>query len=205
MSILVAGIETTGTSLSWACHVLTRRPDIADHIRAEAASAAWQPGQPAKTTDFPYTERFIMEVLRLHQPNWIMMRRTREAVDLGVATIDSGCELIYSAATLHRDPELYPDPLTFDPDRWIGWTEERQRCTFIPFGAGKRKCIGDTFAWTEMLLAILTITARWTLHADARHQVRRVATSQIHPNSLPMRVVRLDRHSAAEAAAEKSR
>lgn len=186
LTLLVAGIETTGTTLSWALHVLAQNPRMADRVCDEARAA--EPGVITSAA-LPYTGRFIQEVLRLHQPLWFMGRRALETVRLGRFELPRGAEVIYSAATLHRDLAYFPDPLRFDPDRWLKQPEKSlPRSTYLPFGSGNRKCIGDGFACAEMLTAVSVITQRWHLHPARGHRVRAVADAQIHPDALPMSV-----------------
>lgn len=186
LTLLVAGIETTGTTLSWALHVLAQNPQMADRVSDEVRTA--EPGAITSAA-LPYTTRFVQEVLRLHQPLWFMGRRSLESVRVGKFVLPPGAEVIYSAATLHRDSTYFPDPLRFDPDRWLKQPEKAlPRGTYIPFGLGNRKCIGDGFAWAEMLTALSAVTARWHLHPAPRHTVRAIADAQIHPDALPISV-----------------
>lgn len=190
LTMLLAGVETTSTCLAWALYALGRNPEIAELVSSEARAT-----DPAVTdpTAMPYTGRFLREVLRLYQPNWIFMRRASEPVRICSVDLPTGAEVIYSAATLHRDPMYFPDPLRFDPDRWLTRQEkDLARCAYVPFGAGSRKCIADSFAWAEMRVAIATIAARWRLHPAPGHVVRAVADAQIHPDALPMFVTALD-------------
>ncbi|WP_158092639.1 cytochrome P450 [Streptomyces platensis] len=187
LSLLMAGAETTSTTLSWALYELGRRPEITDRIKAECRS---RPVEviPSATT-FPFTDRFLREVLRLHQPNWLLMRRALEPVRVSGIELPPGAEIIYSAATMHRDPAYFPDPLRFDPDRWLDRSQkELPPGAYIPFAVGNRKCIGDFFSMTEMLVVLRSIVSRWRLHPLEKHRVRPVVQAQIRPNSLPMLV-----------------
>ncbi|MEU1932484.1 cytochrome P450 [Streptomyces sp. NPDC019826] len=184
LTFLVAGVETTATSLSWALHVIARNPEMTDRMNAEARAA--EPGAVTPAA-LPYTARFVQEVLRLYQPLWFMGRRALEPVRVGRYEIPRGAEVVYSAATLHRDPASFPDPLRFDPDRWLARPEKSlPRAAYLPFGAGNRKCIGDGFAWAEMLAVLSAVTTRWHLHPAPGHKVRAVADAQIHPDALLM-------------------
>ncbi|MFC5667512.1 cytochrome P450 [Kitasatospora misakiensis] len=186
LTFLVAGVETTATTLSWALHALARDPGMADRMSEEARAA--EPGVVTPAV-LPYTARFVQEVLRLYQPLWFMGRRALQTVRVGRYEIPRGAEVVYSAATLHRDPAHFPDPLRFDPDRWLARPEKSlPRGAYLPFGAGNRKCIGDGFAWAEMLAALSAVTRRWHLHPAPGHRVRAVADAQIHPDALPMSV-----------------
>jgi cytochrome P450 len=188
LTLLVAGVETTATTLSWALYVLSRNPGMADRMHHEARAAGPGAITPA---ELPYTVRFLHEVLRLYQPLWFMGRRALETVRVGPYEFPAGAEVVYSAATLHRDPALFPDPLRFDPDRWLSRPEKSlPRAAYLPFGAGNRKCIGDGFAWAEMLAVLSTVTTLWRLRPVPGHRVRAVADAQIRPDALPVYVTR---------------
>jgi cytochrome P450 len=64
---------------------------------------------------------------------------------------------------VHRDARWWPDPQTFDPDRFLGRAPDRPRFAYFPFGGGTRQCIGESFAWTEGVLTLAVILARWRL------------------------------------------
>ncbi|MGW3071359.1 cytochrome P450 [Kitasatospora sp. NPDC001132] len=187
LSLLMAGAETTSTTLAWALHELGRRRDLAERMKAEcdALPAGALPG-PAT---LPFTDRFLREVLRLHQPSWLLMRRALEPARVCGVDLPRGAELIYSALTMHRDPAYYPDPLRFDPDRWLVRPEkDLPPGAYVPFALGNRKCIGDHFAMTEMLVVLRSIVSRWRPRPVAGHRVRPVVQALIRPNALPMRV-----------------
>ncbi|MBD0674456.1 cytochrome P450 [Streptomyces sp. CBMA156] len=187
LSLLMAGAETTSTTLAWALHEIGRRPELTRRIKAECD--ALPDGALPGAATLPFTERFLREVLRLHQPSWLLMRRALEPVRVRGADLPQGAELIYSALTMHRDPAYYPDPLRFDPDRWLDRTErDLPAGAYVPFALGNRKCIGDHFAMTEMLVALRSIVSRWRPRPVAGHRVRPVVHALIRPNALPMRV-----------------
>ncbi|WP_346657011.1 cytochrome P450 [Streptomyces sp. F001] len=82
---------------------------------------------------------------------------------------------------MHRDPALFPDPLTFDPDRWSDDEQTLPPGAFLPFGAGKHKCIGDRFALTELITAIATIVRRVRLELAPDQTVRPIARPRYGP------------------------
>ncbi|MGW1176305.1 cytochrome P450 [Kitasatospora sp. NPDC002543] len=187
LSLLMAGAETTSTTLAWALHELGRRPELTARMRTEcdALPAGALPG----AATLPFTDRFLREVLRLHQPSWLLMRRALEPVRVRGVDLPKGAELIYSALTMHRDPAYYPDPMRFDPDRWLDRTErDLPPGAYVPFALGNRRCIGDHFAMTEMLVVLRSIVSRWRPRPAAGHRVRPVVHALIRPNALPMRV-----------------
>jgi len=188
VTMLVAGTETTGRLLSWLCYELGGNPEVEARLWDEIDTVL--AGRPVTFDDLRelrYTQRLIKEVLRLHNPVWVSMRRTTVPVELGGVRIPANADLFYSPATLHRDPALYPEPLRLDPDRWLperaGSLPEKG---YIPFGNGRHKCLGDHFALTEAAIALTTICARWRLVPVPGHRLREVAWTTVHPKSLPM-------------------
>ncbi|GAA4019940.1 cytochrome P450 [Allokutzneria multivorans] len=164
ITILLAGTETSAAALSWAFHHLGQHPEIAARVREEP----------------PCAERVLDEVLRLHSVP-LVMRRALVPVQLAGRELPAGTELVISPYALHRDPRWYPEPQRFDPDR-----APPPAGAFLPFGEGARKCIGDTFARTEMTIVLTTVLRRWRLDPVPGHRVREVFAGVPHPRSLPM-------------------
>jgi cytochrome P450 len=189
MAILIAGTETTAVTLSWLFHELARNPETEQRVHEELDTVLG--GRPAELADFgklTFCDRVLNEVIRLHSPIWLLMRRATEPVRLGEITLTPGTEVMLSMSTMHRDEGLYPDPLRFDPDRWADGKHSvlSPRCAFIPFGAGRHKCVGDNFAWTELLIAMAALCSRWRFRPVPGADVHEVALSTLRPNHLPM-------------------
>lgn len=184
MNILMAGTDTTATTLSWVFYEVTRNPDVRAEIDAELRSVHnGHSGLP----DFPYVNRVLNETIRLHTPIWLVTRKATAPVRLGGVLLEPGAEVMISMPTLHRDPALFAGPMRFDPDRWLDpAAKDWPRASFIPFGAGAHKCIGDRFAWTEMTIAVAEVCARWRLTLPAGYEVREVARAFLRPGALPM-------------------
>lgn len=132
------------------------------------------PGEPHRLAhrtptlaDYPalrYTEQVFAESMRLYPPAWAMGRMSTQPVTLGPWRIPPGAHFFMSQYMVSRTPEIYPDPLRFDPDRFTPEAKAaRPRFAYFPFGAGSRQCIGESFAWMEGVLAIATIASRWRM------------------------------------------
>lgn len=193
LTLAVAGTETTASVLSWALYEITRDADIERAVRDELDVVL--EGRPIAFEDLarlPYLDRVIRETLRLHHTGWLVTRRTVTQTRLGPWSVPAGTELAYCQHALHRDPELFPEPLTFNPDRWLedAQAEAFTPSAFLPFGAGKHKCIGDRFALTELVTAIATIIRRARFEIPPRHEVRPVARATVRPSTLLMTVHR---------------
>ncbi|MFE9773286.1 cytochrome P450 [Streptomyces sp. NPDC005931] len=186
LTLAVAGTETTASVLSWALYELARRPEVEDRVLAELADVL--DGREVTFEDLPrlrYLTRVVTETLRLHHTGWLVTRRTVTETRLGRWVLPAGTELAYCQHALHRDPGLFPDPLRFDPDRW---DDGSSPAGFLPFGAGKHKCIGDRFALTELLTALATIVREVRLTPFPGRVVTPVAGATVRPGRLLMTV-----------------
>ncbi|MFG2647734.1 cytochrome P450 [Streptomyces sp. NPDC048436] len=189
LTLAVAGTETTASVLSWVLYELARNPEVDQRLQAELDEVL--DGRPVTFEDIPeltYLRNVITEALRLHHTGWLVTRRTLDTIRLGDFEIPPGTELAYCQHALHRDPAFFPDPLRFDPDRWL---DEEQKAAlpdgaFLPFGAGKHKCIGDHFALTELTTAIATMAGSWRLEPVPNQKVRPVARATVRPSTLMM-------------------
>ncbi|PJN35749.1 cytochrome P450 [Streptomyces sp. CB02959] len=178
VSLLLAGTETVATTLSWLFHELARHRELQDELSEEVRAIAADGS--VSWSDLPRLERTghaLSETLRLHTPNWILMRRTVAPLDCAEARLPPGTEILFSPAALHRSPRLHPDPLRFDPGRWQRPGDHTSRKLFLPFGAGQHKCVGQSFAWAEILLIAAVVLARWRLTPATPTPVRESATS----------------------------
>ncbi|MFD5121331.1 cytochrome P450 [Streptomyces sp. NPDC058385] len=189
ITLAVAGTETTASVLSWVLYELSRNPAIEAGVLDELHQVVGE--RPIAFGDvmrLPYLRRVIDEALRLHHTGFLVTRRTTTETRLGEWILPAGVELAYCQHAWHRDPELFPDPLRFDPDRWLEATQPSPSSGYIPFGTGAHKCIGDRFALTEMITAIATIVRRVRLELPDGQTVRPVARATVRPQTLRMTV-----------------
>lgn len=194
--LLAAGSETTAVVLAWLFHELGRNPDMERQLHEEVDTVlAEGPLTAERVTRLVHTRRLVSETLRLYSPAWLVTRQAVSDVTLGEFTLPAGSDVIWSAYALHRDPDIYPDPLRFDPDRWLPERPQPPKGAFIPFGSGKRMCMGDAFAWTEATIITALIANRWRLRPTPG-TVRPVGAITTHPSSLHM-VPELRHHAVA--------
>ncbi|WP_175409289.1 cytochrome P450, partial [Streptomyces sp. TRM64462] len=188
IAIMFAGTETPATTMAWIFHELGRHPEAEKRLHAEVDEVVGTgPVRPEHLPRLTYTYCVFQEALRLHSP-LLFTRHALGPVTLGGVRIREGAELAYSPYALHRDPELYPDPTSFTPERWSGSAPARapRLHSFIPFGAGPHKCIGDSFAVAEILTTVATVASRWRLVHAPGADVREMPAGIPQPNALPM-------------------
>jgi pentalenene oxygenase len=192
MTFFLAGSETTANTLAWALYLLAHHPDVAGQLHAEADAVL--AGAAARFDDLPKLQlagRVILETLRMYPPAWSLPRTASTDTSLGGHPIPAGTILVWSPYLIHHLPDVYPDPDRFDPDRWTeGHPAPPPREAFIPFAAGARKCIGDTFARTEATLALATLASRWRLQLLPGQRVRPSRSVVLYPRGLRMRATR---------------
>ncbi|MEV8626965.1 cytochrome P450 [Streptomyces sp. NPDC051079] len=165
MTLLTAGTETTSRTLAWCLYLLARHPEAEERLHAEVDAVL--AGRAAGFDDLPhlpYTRRVLTETLRLYPSGYLLSRASVRDTALGPYAVPAGTTVLFSPYSLHRDPRLFPRPERFLPDRWLPeHTSEVTPEAFLPFGLGQHGCLGEGFAWTEMTIALATLTGRWRL------------------------------------------
>ncbi|HET9329597.1 MAG TPA: cytochrome P450 [Steroidobacteraceae bacterium] len=165
MTLIVAGHETTASGLNWTWYLLSQHPEAEARLHAEldAAPSMAAPGL-AQMEALPYTHQVIDEALRLYPPGWLLSRRTIEADVLGGFPVPPKTNVLLPLYLLHRHPGFWKEPERFWPERFAPEHEaERPRFAYMPFAAGPRHCIGETFALYEMLMHLYMVARRYRL------------------------------------------
>ena len=165
MTLFLAGHETTAHALTFALYLLSRNPHEQARVQEELSRVVGSRAiQVEDLEQLPLLKNVLLETLRLFPPGWIIGRRSIRETSLGDYTIPNGCTVLMSPYVMHRQAAYFPNPERFWPDRWI----ERPRTSlpkycYFPFGAGPRVCIGEHFAWMEMLVGLGTILQNYQL------------------------------------------
>ena len=187
LTALVAGHETTASQLAWAFELLAREPAVVARLAAET---------DADESD-EYLTATVNEILRRKPvlPN-AEPRLTKREVTIGGFTYPKGVALLASAYLVHHDPNIYPEPFAFRPERFLGVSPGTY--TWIPFGGGRRRCLGASFALQEMKIVLREVVSRFELApgTERREQTGRRgitfspsggATVLLHPRARPAR------------------
>ena len=147
VTFLLAGHETTANTMTWTFYLLSLHPSIRRDLEAELAEG--DPKPPRSLCD-----RVLLEALRLYPPAWVFGRRSFGPDHFRGFDVPANQIVTVSPFILHRNPEFWPNPEGFDPDRFLS---DIPRGAFVPFAAGPRMCIGNHFALLEARLMLATI------------------------------------------------
>ncbi|HZS20690.1 MAG TPA: cytochrome P450 [Pseudonocardiaceae bacterium] len=158
ITFLVAGHDTTATTLTYALWALGHHTQMQDRVAAEASALGPRMLTVDDVPHLSYTVQVIHEALRLCPPAAAIGRLAMTDIVVDGFRIPAGTNLIVGTYALHRDPALWDDPQRFDPDRFAAHRSKgRNRWQYLPFGAGPRSCIGDHFAMLEATLGLATL------------------------------------------------
>jgi enediyne biosynthesis protein E7 len=191
VTLLLAGHETTASTLGWTLHLLDRHPEAHARVREEARTVL---GDRVPTADdlhhLTYTTRVIQEAMRLYPPVWVLPRVARDHDTVGGYTVTAGSDVLISPYTLHRHPALWDHPRRFDPDRFLPErTADRPRYAYLPFGAGPRFCVGSNLGMMEAVMVTALLTRDLTLRTAPGHRARPEAMLSLRiAGGLPMTV-----------------
>lgn len=164
MTLIIAGHETTASSLNWFWYLLTGHPDVQARVAEEAAAGGADAPAYAALERYPYIRRALDEALRLYPPGWLLTRRSVAASTLAGHALPAGTDVLISPYLVQRHPAWWPDPDRFDPDRFLPERNAaRNRFVYLPFGLGPRACIGEHFAIVEMHAHVITLARQFEL------------------------------------------
>jgi len=158
LTLILSGHETTANVMTWALAYLRDREDLWQMVAEEATTYMPQGQPPAlrQVLQAPMTKAIFAEALRLAPPVWVSPRRALEDVEVAGTSVPKGAHVIISQYASHRNPEFFPDPDEFRPERWLDDLESRlPRGAYFPFLAGTRKCLGDQFALLEAHIILM--------------------------------------------------
>ncbi|MEB3023090.1 cytochrome P450 [[Mycobacterium] crassicus] len=154
---MLAGHDTTATTLAYALWALGNHPEIQRRVAVEVAALGGQELGHDDVGRLPFTVQVLHEALRLCPPGAVTGRTVLRDIAVDGYRVSAGSLVAVGIYALHRDPALWERPLEFDPDRFSPENAAaRNRWQYLPFGGGPRKCIGDHFAMLEAVLALAT-------------------------------------------------
>lgn len=197
MTLFIAGHETTAIALTFTFYLLAQHRDVEAKMLAELDGVLGAPGtegvrlpREEDLEHLPYTRRVFAEAMRLYPPAFAVPRTAMGEDVIRGYRIRKGDSLIASQWVTHRDPQWWPDPERFDPDRFAPGAEAaRPKFAYFPFGGGPRRCIGEPFAWMEGQLLLAAIAHRFRLHLQPGYVLELEPRVTLRPaHGMPMRL-----------------
>ncbi len=166
LTLFIAGHETTANALIFTWYLLSENPEKEMKLLEELKTVL--KGRVPTMEDVPslrYTESVIAESMRLFPPAWAIGRLSTEDHQFGGFEVPAKSLVLISPFTIHRDPRFWENPADFIPERWFEKSIKQagQEFIYIPFSRGVRSCIGESFAWMELVLVVATFAQKWKL------------------------------------------
>jgi len=185
--IMFAGFHTSSNTATWTAVELARHPALAAPVAREIDTLYAGAGTLsfAALREIPLLERFVLEVMRLHPPLVTLMRRVKSDFQVGEQRIPAGHTIAISPYVTHRNPAWFAEPERFDPERPL----PEHVFAYIPFGAGRRKCVGNAFAMLQVKAIFCALLRRYDFKGvDPPESYRDVMPSLILQVSEPCRL-----------------
>lgn len=180
VTLIIAGHETVASALTWCWYLLAQHPTVRKQLEAELDEVLG--GRLPTAADLPYlpyTRAVFDETLRLFPPAWLITRRALADDPVGIR---AGGIVVISPYVIHRHADYWPEPLAFEPQRFMPeTTAERPRFAYIPFGGGPRRCVGDQFALLEGPLLLAAVAQRFRLDLLPNRPVKMEALVTLRP------------------------
>jgi cytochrome P450 len=191
ITILLAGHETTASTLSWTWYQMHEHPEVARRVHAEAVDVLGDRDPVYEDMHrLTYTTMVIQEAMRLYPPVWILPRRALAGDVIDGYPVPAGADVLICPYTLHRHPDFWADPERFDPDRFAAdQVKLHHRYAYIPFGAGPRFCVGNNLGMMEAVLVAAMVAREFELSLVPGHTVVAEPMLSLRARGgLPMRV-----------------
>jgi cytochrome P450 len=164
ITFLLAGHETTASALTWSWFLLSQSKTVRARLAQELKTVLGDRlPTAADMSRLVYTKMIWQEALRLYPPAWLLHTRMSRCEDQlpSDVLLSPAARVFLSPWSLHRNPRWFPDPHRFDPDRFSeGAKDKRPPFTYLPFGGGSRRCLGESFAELEGVLVLATVASK---------------------------------------------
>ncbi|WP_349371183.1 cytochrome P450 [Salinarimonas sp.] len=191
VTFIAAGHETTANLLTWAFYLISQDETVRARLEAEVdAVLGGEPVTAEHAARLPYAKAVLEETMRLYPPAAFMSREAIKEDRIEGLRLPAGSIVMIAPWVVHRHKLLWDDPDVFDPGRFLSPRRETiDRYAYLPFGAGPRVCIGNTFSMQEALIALAETVRLVRLDLDPAHRIEPVQRVTLRPRGgLPMRV-----------------
>lgn len=192
-SIFIAGHDSSASTLTWALFLLAQHPqvysDLLDELAGELHGATPSLEQLGR---LPLLDYVVKETMRLLTPAAVIGRKTTAPCMLGGYDLPANTSVMLSPYLTHRDPDVFPEPQRFLPQRWSGLAPSTYQ--YLPFGVGPHMCLGSSFALLEMKLVLAAFVQRYRVTVVPNAQIdRRLLAFMLPRHGMPMRLAPQDR------------
>ena len=183
LTFMLAGHETTANAMSWFWYLMALNPHARDQMLAEIDEVLGsRRPTAADLTRLPWTTACLQESQRYFSAVWMIGREAIEDDIIDGHHIRAGTTVLIPIHQIHHDERWWPNPETFDPTRFLGEAgKDRPRSAYLPFGVGRRICIGQSFALMEMVLMAAIMSQQFTFDAVQGFPVELEATLTLRP------------------------
>jgi cytochrome P450 len=182
LTFMLAGHETTANAMSWFWYLMAQHTDARDRMLAEIDDVLGARRPTSEDlTRLPWTTACLQEAQRYYSAVWTIARRAIEDDIIGGHHIRPGTTILIPIHHIHHDPRWWPEPETFDPRRFCPPDKSRPRSAYLPFGGGRRICIGQSFALMEMVLMAAIMSQRFAFDLAPGRPVEPEATLTLRP------------------------
>ncbi|WP_228542113.1 cytochrome P450 [Nocardia sp. XZ_19_369] len=171
---MLAAHHTTGVAISWTLYLLAQHPDVADRVAEELVNVLGERPAPdyADLKRLTYLKMVLEESMRLYPPGPYGAREISEDLRVGDYSIPAGTTIFYPIWAVHLNPEYWPQPEVFRPERFsAAESAGRPRLAYIPFGLGPRSCEGAALAMVEAQLVLAVLLRRFRFELAPGHSV----------------------------------
>lgn len=182
-TFMLAGHETTANAMAWMWYLLALNAEARTRMLHEVDTVLGD-RQPtvADLEKLPWTTACFQEAMRFYPPAWSIPRVAIADDEVGGHRIPKGASVIMPIHAIHHDPRFWPDPETYDPERFMpGRGKGRHRSAYLPFGGGRRVCIGSSFALMETTLITAMLSQKFVFDLRPGHPVEPEATLTLRP------------------------
>lgn len=188
-TIFIAGYESTSSGITWACHLLSRHPEIFARLQEEVDGVDREPDFRV-LGELPYLKMVVNETFRLYPAFPMYFRSSVESDQVGPYSLPGGAQIIVSPYATHHDPRYWDDPEVFDPERFSAERfDARARNAYYPFGRGQRMCIGEPMSMAIVQLFLLRFARDFAISEVPDTEIRPHYAMTYQPkDGLPLRL-----------------
>jgi cytochrome P450 len=163
MNLWGAGYEATGAALAWTLYLLERNPQVLERLEREAREVLGDgPPTAANAEALTYAGWVFREAMRVYPPAWRLERQATQDVEFRGVPVPAGTMVLMLPYVLHRDPRFWESPEVFDPERFSPERSAgRPKCSYMPFGAGQRTCLGIQLALLKGAIILAMLVRRY--------------------------------------------